>query len=65
MKKRMGKWGETCRELPLSGFLSHLVTSFYAVEIGSVKMSKYLVHLINSKTTCDCLTWIVLYKELG
>ena len=28
------------------------------------KMSKYLVYLINAKTTCGCLTWIVLYKEL-
>ena len=29
-----------------------------------IKMSKYLVYVIISKTTCDCLTWIVLYKEL-
>ena len=28
------------------------------------QMSIYLVYLINSKTTRDCLTWIVLYKEL-
>ena len=28
------------------------------------KMSKYLVYYINSKAICDCLTWIVLYKEL-
>ena len=26
----MGKWEETCRELPLDGFPSHLVTSFQA-----------------------------------
>ena len=30
MRKRMGKWGETCRELPLGGILSCLVTSFHA-----------------------------------
>ena len=28
------------------------------------KLSKYLVYLLNSKTTCDCLTWMFLYKEL-
>ena len=28
------------------------------------KMSKYLVYLINTETTCDCLTWVVLYKKL-
>ena len=27
-------------------------------------MSKYFVYLVNSKTTCDFLTWIILYKEL-
>ena len=27
-------------------------------------LNKYLACLRNSKTTCDCLTWIVLYKEL-
>ena len=32
-KETYGEMGETCRELPLSGFLSHLVTSFQAVEI--------------------------------
>ena len=123
-----GEMGETCRELPLGGFLSHLVTifkplhtlpnspandfriclitkkyiavhffysflpqmlsyaNFILIAIGgrSVafllsfhggsaahtktlechKMSIYLVYLVNSKTTSDCLTWIVLYKEL-
>ena len=28
------------------------------------KISKYLVYLINSKTKCDCLTWMVFYEEL-
>ena len=28
------------------------------------KISKYLVYLLNSKTTCDCLTWMFLCKEL-
>ena len=27
-------------------------------------LSKYLVYLINSKGTCNCLIWIVLYREL-
>ena len=28
------------------------------------KMSQYFVYLIKSKTTCECLTWTVFYKEL-
>ena len=33
-------------------------------ETLSHKMSKYLVYLKNSKTSCNCLTWRVPYKEL-
>ena len=65
---------ETGSESPLGGFLSNLVTSFQArhklpdspakTAVKWHKMSKYLIYLINSKTTCDCIIWIVLYKEL-
>ena len=28
-----------------------------------VCLAKYLFYLTNSKTACDCLAWIALYKE--
>ena len=56
----------------IKNFLPHIVsyTKFILMAVGGESklvifaLSKYLVYLINSKGTCNCLTWIVVYRKL-